>query len=151
MHGATAKELAQEVVRLLALARRTGESDHYGGKRARRRFSETIQLEVTTDPDRASAAWPVSMQDISDEGVAFWSKRPLALRTDVYVREFSGYMPRPWIPARVKHTTVGIRGNLIGVAFVIPNDNSAAEAPPPKPGSDAAPSRFPPKFSVRRL
>jgi hypothetical protein len=148
---ASRTDIVREISRLLALARKQGEADHYGGKRQHKRFSDAIQLEVTTDPDRSSAAWPVCMQDISDEGVSFWSKRGLALRTDLFIREFCGYAQRPWIPARVKHATVGIRGNLIGVEFSVPKDAPTAEVPAPRMGFDAASSPFPPRFSVRRL
>jgi hypothetical protein len=146
----SSKALRNEIARLLTAAERKGESDYYGGKRSNTRVSDAVRLEVSLDPNQSSETWGVSMRDVSADGVAFWSKREVRMRAELFVREFSPEAPRPWIPGRVKHATVGIRGYLIGVAFMIRNDSSAAVAQAPKPDFGAAPRRFPPKFSVRR-
>ena len=57
------------------------------------------------------------MQDVSSTGIAFWSKKKLDTYTSIHLRLFDGSGPGPWLPARVKHVTVGIRGNLIGAEF----------------------------------
>lgn len=106
-----------EISRLVRLARREGAPDCYTGKRTQKRISDAMQLEVSTDPARASATWGVSMQDISNGGAAFWSRREISIRSEIFVREFSPEAPRPWIPGKVKHVTRGIRGFLVGVEF----------------------------------
>lgn len=117
-----------EISRLLALARKHGGADKYTGKRQAARVSEGMQLEVTTDPNDASASWAVPMHDISVGGVAFWSKRDLPPYTYIHVREFSSRSDRPWLPARVKHRTVGIRGFLIGASFGFASSGGGKDA-----------------------
>lgn len=108
-----------EIARLVAAANEGGESDSYGGKRQSTRVSEPLQLEMTSDPTKLHGGWPVSMHNISEGGFALWSKRKLEQKTVVYVREFMEDNSAPWLPARVTHCTVGIRGFLIGAAFVL--------------------------------
>lgn len=113
----SATPVHREIERLLHAAGQYGEGDLYRGKRHAARVSGELQLEVTTDTADPSAAWPVGMHDISDEGVSFWSKRKVSERTLIYIREFSSDNLRVWIPACVKHSTMGIRGHLIGTSF----------------------------------
>ncbi len=136
----TSTSLRAEVLRLIEAAQAFGEEDHYAGKRDHPRTADGLQLEVTTNPQDRSAAWAVSMQDISDGGASFWSKQILAPRSAVYLREFNARETRPWIPARVKHSTVGIRGHLIGVAFELPKEAPQQTPPktPPFPGNQHA-------------
>lgn len=86
-----------------------------------------MQLDVTTDAADDSCAWPVTMHDISDRGFAFWSKRRLRNGACIFVREFSADNSSPWLPARVTHCTVGIRGYLIGAEFSV----AAVSSPTP--------------------
>lgn len=107
----------EEIALLVEAAEAYGEADHYAGKRHDTRIADGMQLEVTTEPKKPTASWPVGMHDISDSGVSFWSKRDIPLFQRVYIREFSPDNSRTWIPTLVKHRTIGIRGNLIGTAF----------------------------------
>jgi len=129
----------REIARLIALAVQSGDTDAYSGKRGTTRITNGLQLEVTTDPNNPSAAWAVIMHDVSEDGVAFWSKRDLSPRTLIYIRQFSPDKIRPWIPASVKHKTVGLRGNLVGAEFDI--SRSAGSAP--GPGACGRPSSRP--------
>lgn len=137
----------REIARLIALAVQSGDADAYPGKRGATRVASGLQLEVTTDPVNASAAWAVIMHDVSDGGVAFWSKRDLSPRTLIYVRQFSPDKTRPWIPAHVKHKTVGLRGNLIGAEFDVPHSAGSAPgtAPPGRPASRPVQPAGPPR------
>ena len=116
---------AREIERMVNSACDGGEPDHYAGKRQWPRFAAGTRLEITTDPNNRSSTWPAIMHNVSTGGIAFWSKRELRERDEISVREFPTDGSTPWIPARVQHCTVGIRGFLIGVEF---------ESPPP-PGS----------------
>ena len=107
----------REIARLVSAAGEFGEPDTWAGKRKATRVTEGMQLEVTTNPGNPSATWAVSMQDVSETGVALWSKREIPLRSVIYLRQFSPGTEHRWIPACVKHSTVGIRGCLIGAEF----------------------------------
>lgn len=120
-----------EIARLVAFAGQEGEADHYTGKRETTRYADGLQLEVTTNLQGRSDSWAVSMQDISTGGVSFWSKRKIDQRTDVWVREFTANNDGLWIPARVTHCTIGIRGHLIGAAFVATKTQRTSARPAP--------------------
>ena len=134
-----------EIFRLVATARRHGDTDAYTGKRRSARVAEGMQLEVTMNPDDPSAAWAVSMHDVSKGGVAFWSKRDVQPYTCIYVREFSSGSNRLWLPARVRHRTVGIRGYLIGAAFGLASPSDGKDGPTSySPPSVVPPPMLPP-------
>jgi hypothetical protein len=59
------------------------------------------------------------MHNVSEGGLAFWSRTTLELGQTIYLREFTDE-PRPWLKARVAHRTRGIRGFLIGCEFELP-------------------------------
>lgn len=106
-----------EIARLVAAAKELGEADAYDGKREQVRVTDGLQLEVRTNLAGPSAA--VSMQNVSDGGFAFWSKTKMFQRDTLFVRQFSEDNACPWLPAQVTHCTVGIRGFLIGAAFIV--------------------------------
>ena len=105
---------AAEVRRLIAAARRRGTSDDYTGKRDGARFAVKMPLEASTSPADSSAAWAVQLHNISESGFSFWSKQQVAPRSSIYIREFSANRTHPWVPGKVTHCTVGIRGCLVG-------------------------------------
>ena len=107
----------EEIGRLVKAVREFGQPDPYEGKRASKRYYDRMQLEVTTDPSCPSSAWPVSMHNVCEHGLAFWSKHNVPPGRLVFVREFSSDQPYGWIPARVRHSQAGIRGYIIGTAF----------------------------------
>lgn len=108
-----------EIRRLIDSAGADVDRNARSGRRNRARFRAGMQLDVTTDAADDSCVWPVTMHDISDRGFAFWSKRLLHKDTCIFVREFSADNSSPWLPARVTHCTVGIRGYLIGAGFSV--------------------------------
>lgn len=108
----------QEIDRMVETAGACGEIDWYAGKREFLRIKDGRQLEVTTDRNNPGDSWPVAMHNVSDGGFAFWSKRKPADRSALYVREFTADGTHPWIPARVTHSTRGLRGFLVGASFV---------------------------------
>ena len=126
----TPTPVQSEIERLLRAAGECGEIDAYTGKRDVVRVAEGLQLEVTTDRQDVSAAWAVTMHNVSGGGIAFWSRRDIAERTAIYVREFSPDTPHSWIPALVKHSTRGIRGHLIGASFDKTNGSISTPTPP---------------------
>lgn len=146
----TSTSLRAEVLRLIDAAQAFGEEDHYAGKRDHPRTADGLQLEVTTNPQDRSAGWAVSMQDISDGGASFWSKQNLVPRSAVYLREFNARETRPWIPALVKHSTRGIRGHLIGVAFELPKE-APQQMPPKSPPSPVHQHVGPAPKTLRRM
>jgi len=106
-----------EIDHLVESAREFGEDDGYAGKRHWTRYRAGMRLEVTTDPANPAATMAVVMEDASNGGCAFWSRRELGRRRAVYVRRFPADDESDWMPAVVHHCTVGIRGFLIGVSF----------------------------------
>jgi hypothetical protein len=138
--------LKAEIAGLVAAARKHGELDTYGGKRRSVRVAKGMQLEVTLDTQNPTGGWDVNMHDVSQGGVAFWSKRDLKPYSYVFIREFSCRRERLWIPARVKHRTVGLRGFLIGVSFLVGKESGSEgkAASHPTQGPPGPPMVFPP-------
>src|SRR3990170_1987660 len=91
---------AQEIHKLVTSAQEQGAPDHYTGKRRWMRFSAGMRLEITSDPGVPSASAHVTMQNVSEGGFAFWSKREIEQHTPLFVREFSTEGDREWLPAR---------------------------------------------------
>ena len=108
-----------EIARLVEAASEIGEPNSYDGKRESIRIVDSLQLEVATDITDTKASVAVSMHNVSHSGCAFWTRTEMSIDETIFVREFSGDNSRPWLPARVTHCTVGIRGFMIGVAFNI--------------------------------
>lgn len=130
-HNTSASD-AQEIHKLVTSAQQQGTPDCYTGKRRWMRFSAGMRLEITTDPGVPSASIHVTMQNVSEGGFAFWSKRVIKQHTPLFVREFSAEGDREWVAAQVRHCTVGIRGYLVGAEF---------ENLPPEDEADALPRR----------
>lgn len=122
---------AQEIQKLVTSAQEQGTPDHYTGKRRWMRFSAGMRLEITTDPEVPSASMHVTMQNVSDGGFAFWSKRELKQYTHLFVREFTAEGDCEWVAAQVRHCTTGIRGFLVGAEFEnSTTDEEQGNAPP---------------------
>lgn len=136
----------EEIGRLVAVARRHGETDPYLGKRRWARYTIGMRFEATTDPLEPSAAWPVITHNISGGGVGFWSNCPVSAGAPVFVRDWSDGQAGNWVSACVTHCTVGIQGHLVGVAFEHP---APQEAPCPA-GSEAAGTRAARRSTTRR-
>lgn len=111
------KPTEEVIEKLVGAASQCGQADRYAGKRRCPRFADGVLLEITTDPRQAAEWKTVHMHNVSASGCAFWSKRPLAIRTAVWVREVTDSEPEPWLPGEISHCTLGIRGFLIGVSF----------------------------------
>lgn len=107
----------EAVQNILEAAEAFGDADGYIGRRNTPRLAEGLQLEVTTDSQSPTETWAVSMHNVSETGISFWSRRNIEQRDLLFVRQFDSSTPGPWLPVRVKHVTVGIRGNLIGSEF----------------------------------
>ena len=105
---------AAELHRLIAVASHGGAADDYTGKRTGTRFGVIMRLEATTDLLDPTVTWSAQMHNISETGFSFWSKRSMRYGSSVFVREFTPKGTRGWLPGRVTHCTVGIRGCLIG-------------------------------------
>ena len=105
---------------LVDVARETGKADNYTGKRGTTRYQDGMRLDVTTDPSDPSATIPATMKDVSRSGCSFWTKRKLAPKTNVHIREFAAEEDTEWLPSVVEHCTAGLRGFLVGVAFEVP-------------------------------
>lgn len=119
MSSATQKNSASRkaIQSLINTASEGGEADNYAGKRRCVRFADGVLLEITTDP-KQSAEWKtVYMHNVSIGGCAFWSRRPLEIRTAVWVREVREDGSANWVLGEVSHCTSGIRGFLVGIAF----------------------------------
>ena len=119
---------AQEIHKLVTSAQEQGTPDRYPGKRHWTRFSAGMRLEIATDPGIPSSSSHVIMQNVSEGGFAFWSKRELREHTPLFVREFSRDGDGEWMAAHVRHCTVGIRGYLVGAEFENPPEGK--ENPP---------------------
>lgn len=124
-----------EIGRLVALAREKGNRDVYEGKRRWVRYAIGMRLEATKTGPRPGNPWSVVAHNISGGGIGFWSTQKLAVSSRVLIREWTRDGSATWLPALVTHCAIGIRGYLVGVAFV--------EPPPPDGdgrGDDSGPS-----------
>lgn len=106
-----------EIHRLVESAQEMGRPDRYTGKRQWMRFAAGMRLQITTNRDDPSASTHVTMQNVSEGGFAFWSKRDLPQHTIIFVREYSDDGTNEWVAAAVRHCTSGIRGFLVGAQF----------------------------------
>lgn len=106
----------RDIARLLRVAGECGQADNYAGKRQSPRTANALRLEITTDVADPSASYSVMLHNMSLSGLAFWSRQRFTLGSRISVREYSK-QERPWIRARIRHCTIGIRGYLIGAAF----------------------------------
>jgi hypothetical protein len=129
------------VARLIQVAKTRGSADVYAERRRTKRVAEGIPLEVTFDPLNESASFAVTMRDISEGGVSFWSTGEMDLGVKLHVREFSPGKSPSWIPVRVKHCTMAVRGYLVGAAFEATGMAGVACAPPQISRGSAAPSQ----------
>jgi len=122
----------QEIQKLVTTAREQGAPDRYTGKRRWMRFAAGMRLEITTDPGVPSNAVHVIMQNVSEGGFAFWSKREFCQHKPIFVREFSAEGDREWVSAQVRHCTSGIRGFLVGAEFENSTTDEEQENAPPR-------------------
>lgn len=113
------------IQKLVTSAQEQGTPDRYTGKRRWMRFTAGMRLEITTDPAVPSASVHVTMQNVSEGGFSFWSKRELRQFAPLFVREFSTDGDREWLAAHVRHCTSGIRGHLVGAEFENPTTDEA--------------------------
>jgi len=125
-----------EIRRLIRAATDAGAPDRYRGKRHFSRVASALTLEASQSPGNPREIYGITMHDISEGGVAFWSRRVFSIRTPIYVREYTPAKPGVWLAAEVTHCTLGIRGYLIGVRFAITPDESPAPTGKP-PGIPA--------------
>ena len=123
---------AQEIQKLVASAQEQGTPDCYTGKRRWMRFTAGMPLEITTEPGVPSASVHVTMQNVSEGGFSFWSKRELRQYTPLFVREFSTVGDREWVAAQFRHCTTGIRGFLVGAEFENPTTDEEQGNTPPR-------------------
>ena len=123
---------AQEIQKLITSAQEQGTPDRYTGKRRWMRFTAGMRLEISTDTGIPSASMHVTMQNVSEGGFAFWSKREFRQNSPLFVREFSAEGDREWVPGQVRHCSVGIRGYLVGAEFenLLPEDEADAQPRP---------------------
>lgn len=122
---------------LLIKARAEGLRDVFAGKRAWPRYNLGMRLDVTTDPTRPSAKWTVSLHNISGGGLGFWSKQAVSLGTFIHILDCNEDGSAAWLPARITHCTVGMRGYLLGAAFANPTDPNAREGAEPAPRKES--------------
>lgn len=107
------------ISRLVSEAMEIGYPQSKGRGRHATRFSVGMQLDASTDPENQAASWSVTMHNVSDSGIAFWSKQQVRIRWDIWIREFSKDNSAPWICAHVTHCTVGLKGYLVGARFEV--------------------------------
>lgn len=107
----------QEIARWICNAEQNGEFEHYAGKRHATRFGDGMLLQVTVNPSVPTGRWNVYMHNVSEGGFAFWSKKDVAFRATIYVRDATAEGNGGWIEAWVTHCTRGLRGFLVGASF----------------------------------
>jgi signal transduction histidine kinase/DNA-binding response OmpR family regulator len=102
---------------LLIRAREQGEPDVFSGKRGWVRHELGMVVEVSTDPTRKPASWRATMHNISGGGIGIWSKLDLPVGSLIHVRDCAEGDKPVWLTGRVSHSTLGLRGYLVGIAF----------------------------------
>ena len=139
--GVTNGKAGHELGRLLARGVEHGQKDAFAGKRDWPRYRIGMRLEGKTDTSSQSQPMALRMHDISGGGFGCWSKEPLEDGTQLYVREWSADPSSEWVPARVRHCTLGLGGYLIGAAVDDPlpvqSTQAAGEANSTDAGSTA--------------
>ncbi|MGD2109478.1 MAG: PilZ domain-containing protein [Phycisphaerae bacterium] len=140
-----------EIARLLRAVGKGGANDIYAGKRRKPRVADRIQLEITTDLTKPALSCAVTMQDVSEGGVSFWSRRDLEPGDVAYIREFSSDNRCSWIRVRVRHRTAGLRGYLVGACFDKDETSKpGAASSTQRAGPAAPPQMLPPGWRTPR-
>lgn len=106
-----------EVNRWVENAQQNGDFEHYAGKRHATRFNDGMLLQVTVNPAVSPGRWNVYMHNVSEGGFAFWSKKDVQARAQLWVRDAAAPGNTGWMEAWVTHCTRGIRGFLVGASF----------------------------------
>jgi len=132
--------------RLVEVARCEGEPDGVLRKRGGHRYAAHLPLHLVIGPDRREAPVAVTTHNISESGLAFWHKRELRPRTQVWLREPDADGESNWIEAKVSYCRRGARGYLVGARF-----ESSAFASPPQAESPPAGSVGPRGFCGRTV
>ena len=91
--------------------------DGYRGKRRKKRFNSGLKLEAVLDLADSESPFPITMQNVSGLGIAFWARFEIERGTDLYIREFSSGDPHDWIGISVTRCAAGLRGQLCGAEF----------------------------------
>lgn len=107
----------EEISRWVATAEQNGDFDNFAGKRAATRFVEGMPLQISMSPSPSTSMLSGHMHNVSETGIAFWTKKEVPARTTIYVRDANTEGDGGWLQAWVTHCTRGIRGFLIGAAF----------------------------------
>lgn len=130
----------REIARLLDVAAGQGERDIYSGKRrwVRYHLGARLEVEVLGTVARRRGTTTAIMHNISGGGLGFWTRNLLSEHTRIRVRELGEGGPTSWVSARVTHASLGIRGYLIGAAFLRPIDDDEDEARAGTPGDPEA-------------
>jgi len=110
----------QEINRLMQSALAVGRPDAYSGKRDQTRYVMGMPLQLSIDPNDPSVTWNGIMHNVSGGGFGVWSRRKVDTKSLLYVRDNSGSAYTPWLKAEVRHISAGLRGYLVGAAFIPP-------------------------------
>ncbi|MGE0479782.1 MAG: ATP-binding protein [Phycisphaerae bacterium] len=130
----------REIARLLDIAVSEGERDIYSGKRRWVRYHLGARLEVQVLGSGANGRRTTTavMHNISGGGLGFWTRDLLSEHTRIRIRELGDDGPSSWVSARVTHASLGIRGYLVGAAFLRPiDDDDEHESPAGEPAIPA--------------
>lgn len=132
----TSRERA--IARWLDAAREKGQPDLFAGNRNWTRYAWGQELEVTVDTGDGSDMWTAAMHNVSGGGFGFWSKRQLDVGAVIQVRDTTAGEQEDRVTAEVRHCTVGVRGYLIGAAFVQPLSNDTVSSTEESGARDAS-------------
>jgi len=118
-NGVSQADQKEEIGRLVSEAMDAGYPVTQNRGRRAARFSVGMLLDATTNPSLQTGLWMVTMHNVSESGIAFWSKKPVGVRSDIWVRESTEEDSAPWISAYVTHCTNGLTGPLVGARFTV--------------------------------
>lgn len=102
---------------LLARAKREGSPDAHFGKRNHPRFAMGATLVASTRPRDLDLAWSVVMTNISKEGMAIRSDRPVPQGSTIYINDTPAAGTEGWVQVKVMHCAPADDGYLIGLSL----------------------------------
>lgn len=112
--------LPGKIPAIFELARNDGKIDAFAGKRAFTRYAVGLSTQLTLNPNGPDAPWSVVTHNVSGGGVGLWSRERLSTGTAVYIRDLNDNREDTWLPGRVRHCSVGLRGYLLGIELDTP-------------------------------
>ncbi len=118
--------LQREISRFLQVAAKPGQSDLYHNRRSTVRYHRACPLFVARLDNHNTEDLSVTLRDISNEGVGFYSDQPFPKGCIIGIKLFWAEPNAPRVPAIVRHQELTQQGFFIGAEFAASDAEACA-------------------------